>query len=262
MADEPIDKCKRQLRDDLADVIAALEFATSAVRTYASAGDILPYVVSQAELRNVITAFRAVRLGDSNILFQSLYVQAWSAFELFIRALVVSYVEEVSLRRSDFASLDKSKLIERNFFHTGVALQQIFDNRSNTTIDFYSIARNIGTAIPGSDKVTLNAGTFCMFLGGPSVHGIEEALKRIGFKDFDWDEIGRAKAVQNAFGARKVRETKTLVTNFLRDAEKSRNNIVHRGEAIQSIAETDIRECVAAFNAIGDALAEFLKKRI
>jgi hydrogenase maturation factor len=262
MADEPIEKCKRHLHDDLDDVIAALEFVTSAIRTYASSGEILAYVAAQTELRGIITAFRAARLADPNGLFQSLYVQAWSAFELFIRTLVVSYVEEVSQRGNDFESLDKAKLIERNIFHTGVALQQIFDNRSNTTIDFYSLARSIGTAVPGSEKVILNAAALCIFLRGPSVHGIEEALKRIGFKDFDWDEVGRAKPVQIAFGARQVRETKNLVIDFLRDAEKNRNNIVHRGEAVQSIAETDIRQCVAAFKTIGDALAEFLKKKI
>lgn len=262
MADEPIEKCKRQLHDDLDEVIAALEFATSAVRAYASSGDILAYVAGQPELRGVITAFRGARLTDANFLFQSLYVQAWSAFERFIRTLVVSYVEQVSLRASDFNSLNEAKLIERNFYHTGVALQQIFDNRSNTTIDFYSIARNIGTVTPNSDKVILNAAVFCIFLRGPSVLGIEEALKRVGFKDFDWDEVGRAKPVQTVFGARQVRETRKLVLDFLRDAEKIRNNIVHRGEAVQSIAEVDIRQCVSAFGAIGDALAEFLRMTI
>ena len=255
-----IEKCNRQLHEDLDEVVAALEFATSAFKTYASSGDILQWIGSQADLRTVVLEFRtSTRLTDLNFIFQSLYVQAWSAFELFVRSLVTSYLEEVCSRAADFKSLNKAKLIERNLYHTGVALQQILENRSGLNIDFFAVAQNVATSIPASAKVTLNFPTFLIFMKGPSVEGIEDALKRIGFKNFDWDRVGGATAVQTAFGTKGTRETTDEVINYLKKAQKTRNNIVHRGENIEVITESDVRQGATVFEVVGVAIAEFLK---
>ena len=141
MPNGPIANCQLRLHEDLNEVVAVLEFATGAFKTYASSGQILGWVAQQADLRAVVEEFRSTRLTDLNFIYQSLYVQAWSAFELFIRTLIVSYLEEVCDRADDFDSLKKAKLVERNLYHTGVALQQIFDNRSNLTIDFFRLQR-------------------------------------------------------------------------------------------------------------------------
>jgi RiboL-PSP-HEPN len=262
MPTERIASCTLRLNEDLDEVVAALDFATSAFKTYASSGEILSWIAGEDELRTVVEQFRSSRLSDLNFLHQSLYVQAWSAFELFIRLLIVSYVEEVCNRADDFESLNKAKLIEHNLYHTGVTLQQIRENRSNFAIDFFTVAKNVGTSIPESRKVVLNAPSFVMFLGGPSVRGIEEALKRVGFKEFNWDKVGEAPPVQKAFGTRKTRETAKQVTEFLQSAEKTRNNIVHCGENIQPVTEADLRQEICVFRAVGDALAEFLKQSV
>jgi hypothetical protein len=260
MPSDSITNCQVGLNDNLDEVLAALAFSTSAFKTYANSGDILAFVAQNAELRNVVQEFRAsTQLTDLNFIFQSLYVQAWSAFELFIRMLIVSYLEEICKRASDYESLKKAKLIDRNLYHSGVALQQVLENRSNLNIDFTSIAKNIGTSVPDSKDVVLNVLSFGIFLKGPSARGVEEALRRIGITDFNWDTIGGAKAVQKALGTQRVRDTAKQVTEFLQSAEKIRNNIVHRGENIQPVTEADLRQEVGLFRVIGNALVEFLK---
>jgi hypothetical protein len=256
-------ECQARLKADLEEVNASIDFATAAFKAYASAGQLLGWVSSQPELRAVIQEFRsATRLNDLSFIYQSLYVQAWSAFELFVRTLIVSYVDEVSSRATDFKSLDKAKLIERNIYHSGVALQQIFENRSNVSIDFFQVAQNIGTAYPDSKKVLLNSFSFGMFLKAPTALGIEEALKRIGFKQFDWDKVGGSTIIQEVFQTKGSRETTKQVKEFLASCEKIRNNIVHRGESIQPVAETDLRYGISAYEAIGGALTEFLRSTL
>jgi len=260
MPSEPIADCQVQLHANLDEVLATLDFSMSAFKTYASSGQILGWVASQQDLRAVVEEFRkSTRLTDLNFLYQALYVQAWSAFELFVRALIVAYLETICNQAADYDSMKKAKLIERNLYHTGIALQQVLENRSNVTIDFFSVARNVATSIPDSKKVVLNTMSFGIFLKGPSVQGIEEALKRIGVKEFNWDNVGSAKPVQKAFGTGKPRETTNQLKEFLQNAEKRRNSIVHRGERIPQITETDLRHEIAVFNVVGDALADFLK---
>jgi len=226
-------------------------------------GRILAWVGPDDDLRPVVEDFRAsTRLSDLSFIYRSFYVQAWSAFELFVRTLIISYLEDVSDRANDFDSLKKAKLIERNLYHTGVALQQIFENRSNVAIDFYLIAKNAGTSIPKSKEVILNSTPFGIFLKCPSVDGIEEALKRIGFPKFDWDVVGSTAPVRQAFGTQNTRETVHQIAAFLQDAERTRNNIVHRGEGIRAVSEADVRQGLTIFKVIGDALADFLKSKL
>jgi len=139
---------------------------------------------------------------------------------LFVRTLITSYVDEVADRTGDFKSLDQAKLIERNIYHTGIALQQIFDNRSNVSIDFYRVAQNIGTAHPDSKKVLLNSFSFGMFLKAPTAVGIEEALKRVGFKSFDWDKIGESLANRLSFKHKVLERPPNKSKSFWRAAKK------------------------------------------
>jgi hypothetical protein len=256
-------ECQARLKADLDEVNASIDFSNAAFKVYASSGQILGWVSGQPELRAVLQEFRSsTRLTDLGFIYQSLFIQSWSAFELFVRTLIVSYVEEVADRASDFKSLEQARLIERNMYHTGVALQQIFENRSNVSIDFFQVAQNIGTSHPESKKVLLNAFSFGIFLKAPTAAGIEEALKRIGFKQFDWDKVSGTEIMEGVFQTKGPRETAKQIRDFLASCEKIRNSIVHRGESIQSVTENDLRYGISVFGAVGDALAEFLRSEL
>jgi hypothetical protein len=115
-------------------------------------------------------------------------VQAWSTFEAFIKALIVAYLEEFTSRKPDYATLEKYGLAARNLEHTGKALRYIRDNNAKLSLDFFLLAKNAGTSIPGSTKVILNSSAFPLFLSSPSPDGLLDSLDRIGMK-FDWDDL-------------------------------------------------------------------------
>ncbi len=222
-------------------------------------GPILGWLGQQPELYRQVEEFRsATKLTDLDILRQALYIQIWSAFELSLRSMTTSYLAECCKRGADFDSLNKAKIIERNLYHSGVALQQVFDNRSHLDLRFYEIAKNVGTSIPNSPNVSLNTAAFTLFARGPSVSGIEDALRRIGIINFDWDVLGRVVGIQKIFGTRGHRETVSQLKLFLTEAEKIRNHIVHRGEKIQPVNETDLRQHSTKFEAVAFGIADHL----
>jgi len=254
-----VSTCNTRLEGDLDEVVSFIDFISHSFRIKAASGDILGWVSGQSELRNTVVAFRnATVTTEIDGIYQWLYIQTWSAFEAFLRASIISYIEDVCAKSADFNSLKQKNLIDRNFYYTGKAFEQVFENRSNVNIDFFAFARNVATAVPESVKVNLNSMAFGFFLKGPSTKGIEDALKRVGIQNFNWDSAGNDASVQSALATSGVRETTKELHRFLKEAEGKRNNIVHRGEFIQPISETELRQGVDVFRALGGFLAGFL----
>jgi hypothetical protein len=252
------DECKIAIEADLAEVLTASSFMSSAFKVYAAVGGMLPLVAPDQGLRSLLVEFRNCALSELTIVNQSLFVQAWSAFELFCRNLISAFLDELISKRSDFETIDKLGLAKKNLQHTGVALQHIVDNRLNLGIDFYSLARNASTSVPGSAKVVLNAAAFTIFMRGPSADGLKEGLSRIGM-NLNWDDLGRNGEVQKAFKTRGTRETSKQVEEFLKSSARQRNNIVHRGVTMEAITESDLTNAIAVLRALATALVELVK---
>jgi hypothetical protein len=142
-----LDQCQETLEADLVEIGKTLNFVQMSFRVYAQTGNMLPYVAEVGELRELLVHFRNNKLTDVSSIYQAMFVQIWAAFEFFVRGLIISYLEGFCSRRRDFSSLEKYGLIRRNILHTGIAFQQIFENRSNMAIDFYAFARNVATGV-------------------------------------------------------------------------------------------------------------------
>jgi hypothetical protein len=258
MAQDFFQECQAGLVADLAEVETALCFLTSAFKTYSKTGTILAHVANDKELRGLITEFRGIKMDGLTLLNQSLYVQVWSAFESFVRGLLTAYLADFSSRKPDFTSLEKYGLARKNLHHTGIALQHIFENRPKLNVDFYLLAKNAATSVPGSPKVELNISTFSLFMSAPSADGLREVLKRIGV-ELHWDQLGKIDAVQKALRTRGTRETAKQVELYLKESAKRRNNIVHRATN-EAITETDVSDAIAVFRALGMGLLQIVKE--
>jgi hypothetical protein len=138
---------------------------------------------------------------------------------------------------------------------TNAQLESLYDESSARILqernDFF-------LSIPSSPKVILNANTFSLFLGSPSPDGVKEALERIGMK-FDWDDLGRIDHVQAALKSKGVRETSKQIVQFLTEAARRRNSIVHRASAQEQIGENDVSRLVQVLIAITTGLLQLAK---
>jgi hypothetical protein len=92
----------------------------------------------------------------------------------------------------------------------------------------------------------------------PGAGHVEDSLRRIGITNFDWDVLGRVGEIQKIFGTRGHRETVSQLKLFLTESEKIQNHIVHRGEKIQPVNETDLRQHAAKFEAVAFGIADHL----
>ena len=63
------------------------------------------------------------------------------------------------------------------------------------------------------------------------------ALKRIGIGDESvfWDGVGEDEGLKAIFNTKKPRETGKAAQAFLTDFVKKRNNMVHKGDAIEPV---------------------------
>jgi hypothetical protein len=100
MARDFIGECGKAVEADFADIAATLTFASAAFKVSAKSGHILSLVVADQDARSTLTEFRAATLTELTLLYRSLYVQAWSTFEAFIRGLIVAYLEEFTAKKN------------------------------------------------------------------------------------------------------------------------------------------------------------------
>jgi hypothetical protein len=190
MARDFFQECESAIEADLAEVSGILDFVTSSFRIYSKSGNVLERVNDDSELRELFIQFRERKLDELNVLYQSLFIQAWASFESFVRKIPIAYLDEFVSRKDDFESLEKCNLARRNLQYTGEALQHIFENKPGLSLDFFLLAKNASTSVSGSAKVILNSTAFTIFLAGPGPEGLKEALKRVGIQ-LNWDQLGR-----------------------------------------------------------------------
>jgi hypothetical protein len=258
MATDFIGNCSKTVQADFEDVTATLNFASAAFRVSAKSGPILALVAANEEARTTVKELKAATIGELTLLYSSLYVQAWTIFEAFVRNLVVAYLEEFTARKSDYATLEKVGLTLRNLEHTGRALRYIREDPPRLSLDFFSLAKNASTSVPGSPKVTLNASAFPLFLANPSPQGLKDALDRIGMR-FEWDDLARIDYVQKALRSKGSRETSKQIVQFLSETVRRRNGIVHRVSAQEPIGESDVVQVVDVLISISKGLLQLAK---
>jgi hypothetical protein len=252
-------ECENSLEADLAEIEGSLRFSQSSFRLLSKSEAMLQAVSANADLREVMIELRNARIGDLSLTYRSTFIQIWFSFEQFVRRLVVTYLDEFASRKSDFETLEKYGLARRNLQYTGTALQHIIENRRGLAINFFSLATNAATSVPGSAKVDLNSATFSLFLSGPSPDGLKESFRRIGI-DLNWDDLGRSAEVQRATRSQGVRATAKHAEEFLRDAARRRHNIVHKTDNIEQITEAEVMDALSTFRAMGRALLDTVKR--
>lgn len=250
--------CGAATAADLAEIDSTLKFLRSAFKSSSKTGQLIQAFGGEPEMRELFVEFHTNRLGDLGILHRALFVQVWSAFEAFIRKLLIAYLNAFAEKKPDYESLEKYGLAKKNLENTGKALVHIRENRPRLTLDFFALAANAATSTPGSARVILNSSTFPLFMSGPSSDGVVDALDRVGIK-LKWDDLGRIPEVQKALKTKGTRETAKQVELFLKEAARRRHNIVHRSEPNEAIADSDVAEAISVFGALAKGLLELAR---
>jgi len=130
-------ECGDAIQRELDEILSAHKFLGLSLKVLSKSGPVLASVASEKELRELLEGFRESNVNELTLLYQALYVQVWSAFEGFMRSVLVAYLETLASHKSDFETLEKYGLGRRNLEYTGRVLQFIRDSRERFSIDFF-----------------------------------------------------------------------------------------------------------------------------
>jgi RiboL-PSP-HEPN len=258
MKQDHFQECEDAVQRDLDELSLMLDFISASFKVYSRSGAILSNVAQDGDLRQLMIDFRDAKINDLTVLYQALYVQVWAAFEGFVRKLLVAYLEAFIDRKSDFDTLEKYGLGRRNLEYTGRVLQHIRQDRPRYTLDFFALARNMSTSIPGSSHVKLNSAVFPLLISGPSADGLKDALDRIGF-DLRWDDLGRIEELQASVRSKGTRETAKQIELFLGDVARRRHSIVHKSDTSEVVSAADLSDTIHIFRTLAKSLLKILR---
>lgn len=242
---------------ELEEIQHKLEFLGAALKVNSLAGPLLGVTVGRPDLQPAIEDFRRKRVNDLTVVYQGLYVEAFSVYERFVRSLLVEYVEEVARLDVSYEKLKtRGVFIQKHILQTGIALQQVFENRTNTVLDFDLLAKNLATVAPNSTKVKLNSNAFVLQLATFSSSGLENALGKVGIVVANFfEELAKGGELKNYFGTNGVKDVSKNTKKLIDEIVQTRNHLVHRGDMRRSVSETDVSDLVRFLIAFHPRLA-------
>lgn len=236
--------------EELRECVTFLSFATS---LRPRLGELLNWSTMDGPAKSLAQSFMRQREESVGGALRGLFVSAAASYEQFVRDLVQACAELVAARASSFDSLDEY-FRKQHMSLTGRALGTVLSPKRHQKFDYTSLARNLGSCVPGSSEFAINSSVFAADITTPDTEGLEKALDRVGVRAF-WDAVGRDTAVQKAVRSTATRESANLARRFLEDFVDRRNLIAHAGRSAVSVVETDLSDVLDVVPAICAAIA-------
>jgi RiboL-PSP-HEPN len=217
----------KELTLSFEDISSTTQLFSRASRLRPRLNGILRWDDMEPEERRLVEDFVNHREVDGRLIALSLVVVCYGLLEKFVRELIERAVKAIDAELRNFDRLPES-LTQENIFRTGKALQSIKGTRSHDRYEYSSLARNLGTCIPGSGRYTLNAACFSAEPGILTPTNIDQMFQRIGI-NLDWDKFGSNSALKRLLGEPRTRDCKYAVQKLLRDIVTKRNTVAHSG---------------------------------
>lgn len=243
--------------EELDRVIQEVRLATELVGitndALAHADEVFCFDRYRPEITQLVQDLLSKRKSNPETLYRGVFIQLGSAFELFVRQCIEGAVERHSKNTQIFDELPK-KIADSNFFYTGLALSKINEGVSGRKIDFFEIAKRVGTCYPGNKDFRLNTYAFTLFVGNCTSSNIDHLFDRVGITNI-WDKIAKDLELRRHFKSKGTRETAKLTRDKLNEYIRVRNGLVHRGEYFKTITQNEVREYTDFFLVFPKALS-------
>jgi hypothetical protein len=163
------------------------------------------------------------------MMVNSFYITMVAGFEEYLRCVIREMVNSVSQSKLSFDKLDVI-LRRANIRETAKLLRRMDSPPDYLKLDEFELCRQIGTCVPGSVAVELNANAFADVEGLLKLVVFMERLKLLG-KTVDWDYFGGQDNIKKAMRMESVntRSVADALSNELIMMSRFRNRIAHTG---------------------------------
>jgi len=211
-----------------------------------------------AEQRPLLQSFLAQKAFNPEEINRALYAVTCAALEGFVRSLVQSAVQEIGKLYTSFDEIPE-KLRNRNYSVCGRALAQIFNHPDHWKVDFTKLAEDLGACVPGSRRAVLSSDVFGLFIGQITPTNVTEVFDWIGVT-IDWAQVAREPRMKKL--VQTVSNPPAEVQRKLRQIIRTRNRIVHMGEGISTISQSELEDAIDFVAALAEALVRQVESKI
>ena len=211
-----------------------------------------------AEQRPVLQSFLGQKGFNPEEINRALYAVTCAALEGFVRSLVQSAVQEIGKLYPSFDEIPET-LRNRNYSICGRALAQIFSHPDHWKVDFTKLVGDLGACVPGSRRPVLSSDVFGLFIGQITPTNVTEAFDWIGIT-VDWAQVAREPRMKKL--VQSVPNPPAEVQRKLRHIIRTRNRIVHMGDGISTISQSELEDAVEFVAALAEALVKQVESKI
>jgi hypothetical protein len=219
-----IDAQHRQLNAAMAELGLTAEFARTAFRLRPRLNPMLSWGILQDDDKGLVQNFLDGGGANQAAFFNGLSLVAYGVYENFVVELVGRSALVMARHAGRF---DEYPLCDEHIFRTGQALRSI-KGRRREGFDYFLLAKNLATCVPGNQAFTINHHVFADDRGSMDVDQIDNLFKRLGL-DLDWDRFGAVPDLQDLLGRSGTRNCTNETKRFLNSAVAVRNKIAHTG---------------------------------
>ena len=189
---------------------------------------------------------------------RALYAVTCAALEGFVRALVQSAVHEIGKLYQSFDEIPE-RLRNRNYSICGRALAQVSSPPDHWKVDFTKVAGDLGACVPGSRQAVLSSDLFGLFIGQLTPPNVKEVFDWMGIT-IDWAQVAREPRMKKLVQG--VLNPPAEVQSKLRQIIRTRNRIVHLGEGISTISQSELEDAIEFVAALAEALVRQVELKI
>lgn len=236
----------------LDELLLLIDYSSNVAALKSGLNDICAWERMTPEQSSLINRFFKIAPFPNRSLYNSIYVSSVASFEAFLTGTIELVLDSINRKGWPIEKIE-SALVQRNFALSGQMLSKIYEPPNHINLDFYTIARNLGTCQPGAKNFTLNT-------------QIASFLKKIlDLQDFflflkdckiqiTYDILGADATLSQAFGTSGVRETANQIKEFVQDIIKMRNRIAHTGQSASDIGKDEITTVIKKIKLIGKVI--------
>ncbi len=210
-----------------------------------------------AQLANDFINFKTVELASHH---RGLIVVISGAFEQLVRRLIEDAVNHINGVTATFDEVPEG-IQNQNIYFTGRALSAVREPPDHLSVDYITMAIELGACRPGAQKFKLNAAAFAMFITNLTPLHLVEVCRSVGVK-LDWDYFGRIAVFETICGSKGTRATANAVSARLAESVKLRNRIAHTGAGGVTVSEDVVNGHLTFFRALGQTLTAFFGSQL
>ena len=230
---------------------------TRSIAPYIDRGSLATNVPLMKDYELYHRSVAQIRSGDVRA---ALIVQAFSALEWFVRALLLVSIEYIDSHTEKFCELP-SNVARMNIHLSGRALAIQAEAKQHNRVDVDQYCRGLGGCYADNESFNLNSSAFGMFMKNLNSKVLAEVLKRVGY-DINWDKIGANKELQKIVGETSVRKAGKAAKELFNQLSKRRNEIAHQGDGSIDVSEHEIDKYLAFLVAVSISLTKGIEECI